>query len=78
MDEKKRRSGGESGGGAYPNPHSGKDGEGKSGGFLGHGGQSDMAYHGEGQLGDEVLEGNPNAPARNEADDENEGRSRKD
>ena len=55
------RRGGDSQGGAYPNPHSGKKPEG--GGFMGHGGQSDMAYHGSGQLGEEVLEGNENAPA---------------
>jgi hypothetical protein len=47
-----RRGGGESGGGAYPNPHRGKK-AGKDG-FLGSGGQSGKAYHG----GD-----NPNAPA---------------
>lgn len=43
---------GESGGGAYPNPHSGK--KPAKGGFLGSGGQTGMAYHG----GD-----NPNAAA---------------
>ena len=36
--------GGESGGGAYPNPHSGKKPEG--GGFMGHGGQSEIDYSG--------------------------------
>jgi hypothetical protein len=56
-----RRGGGDSQGGAYPNPHSGK--KPKGGGFMGHGGQSDMAYHGSGQLGEDVLEGNENAPA---------------
>ena len=56
-----RRGGGDSQGGAYPNPHTGKKPEG--GGFMGHGGQSEMAYHGQGQLGEEVLEGNENAPA---------------
>jgi hypothetical protein len=35
---------GESGGGAYPNPHSGKAPE--NGGFLGHGGQTLIDYHG--------------------------------
>jgi hypothetical protein len=56
-----RRGGGDSQGGAYPNPHTGK--KPKGGGFMGHGGQSEMAYHGKGQLGEEVLEGNENAPA---------------
>lgn len=48
-----RTGGGESGGGAYPNPHAA--GEGKSQGFLGHGGQSDIAYHGPGQLGEDKV-----------------------
>lgn len=56
-----RSGGGDSAGGAYPNPHTGK--KPKSGGFLGHGGQTEMAYHGKGQLGDQVIEGNENAPA---------------
>lgn len=51
---------GESGGGAYPNPHSGKS---DSDHF--DGGQSDKAYHGHGQLGDDDQTGvNPNAPAK--------------
>jgi len=66
MDDRKKLSGrsggGDSGGGAYPNPHSGKDG--KGGGFMDHGGQTDMAYHGSGRLGDEATGGNANAPAR--------------
>ena len=37
---------GQSGGGAYPNPHSGKEEE---GGF--HGGQSDPRYFGDGEPG---------------------------
>ena len=36
---------GESGGGPYPNPHSGKDG-GEQGGFMDHGGQTDASYYG--------------------------------
>ena len=57
-----RTGGGDSGGGAYPNPHSGK----KPGndGYMGHGGQTEMPYHGKGQLGEEAVEGNANAPAR--------------
>ena len=53
--------GGESGGGAYPNPHAGK--EGHNGGFMGHGGQTEMPYHGTGQLGEEKVGENANAPA---------------
>lgn len=57
-----REGGGDSGGGAYPNPHTGK--EPKQGGFLGHGGQTEMPYHGGGQLGgDDISGGNDNAPA---------------
>ena len=57
-----RSGGGDSGGGAYPNPHTGK--KGGDTGFMGHGGQSDMAYHGEGQLGEEATGENPNSPSR--------------
>lgn len=35
-----RQGGGDSGGGAYPNPHTGKEGGGKDG-FLGSGGQTE-------------------------------------
>ncbi len=51
---------GESGGGPYPNPHSGKQGK-KTGKFKG--GQSDQAYYGAGQLGEEKLADNENAPS---------------
>jgi len=55
-----RGPGGESGGGAYPNPHTGKGGTGEF-----HGGQSGSGYHGSQQLGDKKLDpdggGNPNA-----------------
>ena len=57
-----RKGAGESGGGAYPNPHDGK--KGKSDGFMGHGGQTDMEYHGKGQLGEQKTGENANAPAR--------------
>jgi hypothetical protein len=53
--------GGDSGGGAYPNPHTGK--EGKGGGFMSHGGQTDIAYHGGEQLGEQNLGGNSNSAA---------------
>ena len=46
----------ESGGGPYPNPHSGKE---KSGDFKG--GQSNQAYYGDGQLGEEEVGENENA-----------------
>ena len=59
-----RSGGGDSGGGAYPNPHSGKEG-GKDG-FMDRGGQTEMPYHGHGQLGEEETGDNPNAPAKGE------------
>lgn len=54
---------GQSGGGFYPNPHDDKK-KSKSDGFLGHGGQSEMEYHGTGQLGDRKTGTNANSPAR--------------
>ena len=57
-----RSGGGDSGGGAYPDPHTGKEGD--AGGFMGHGGQTEMPYHGHGQLGGDVVGGNANAPAQ--------------
>lgn len=56
------RGAGQSGGGAYPNPHSGKDDAG-SDGWNGHGGQTEMEYHGTGRLGAKKTGGNANAPA---------------
>ncbi|HEX8191929.1 MAG TPA: hypothetical protein VF552_03435 [Allosphingosinicella sp.] len=67
-----RSGGGDSGGGAYPNPHTGK--EGKRGGFMDHGGQTEMAYHGTGQLGDTKTGGNANAPATEEKNADKAGR----
>ena len=53
---------GESGGGPYPNPHSGKgDGKKESGDFKG--GQSDQAYYGKGQLGEKKVGKTNNAPS---------------
>lgn len=54
---------GESGGGAYPNPHSGKEGKGDGPeGFMGHGGQSDMEYYGDDRLGEKgVGNADPNS-----------------
>jgi hypothetical protein len=49
---------GESGGGAYPNPHSGKE----EGSF--HGGQSVAGYFGKGQLGGKDIGETENSPAK--------------
>ena len=54
--------GGESNGGAYPNPHTGKGSKADvGGGFLGHGGQSDMDYSGPGDGDTDDRVGNENA-----------------
>lgn len=55
------RSGGESGGGPYPNPHSGKPAREKPGNFKG--GQSDQAYYGKGRLGEKKVGETENAPS---------------
>jgi hypothetical protein len=52
-----RTAGGESGGGGYENPHTGKEARGESGDF--DGGQSEQAYHGPEPLnGEKVPEEN--------------------
>ncbi|MFL6734836.1 MAG: hypothetical protein ACJ8EY_09075 [Sphingomicrobium sp.] len=56
---------GESGGGAYPNPHSDTD-DGHEGGFLGHGGQSHQGYYGKGQLGEKDVGDSENAVSTEE------------
>ena len=61
VDMQGRGGGGDSGGGPYPNPHTGHD-HGGSEGFMGHGGQTDMPYYGDGQLGEKKVGENPNAP----------------
>jgi hypothetical protein len=66
-----RSGGGDSGGGAYPNPHTGKEGGGKDG-YMGTGGQTGMAYHGHGQLGDQKVGGNENAPAEESSGEDDE------
>lgn len=58
-----REGGGDSGGGPYPNPHSGKDDPGREG-YMGHGGQTEMPYHGAGRLGEQDTGGNANSPAK--------------
>jgi hypothetical protein len=53
-----RSGGGESGGGAYKDDQT--SGDGGQGGFMGHGGQSDIDYRGGGDKTDD--NDNPNAP----------------
>jgi hypothetical protein len=57
-DQEDRSGGGDSGGGAYPNPHRGKTPA--KDGFAGRGGQTDMGYRGPEEA--------PNAPAAEEDD----------
>lgn len=58
----------ESQGGAYPNPHKGTEGKKPIDGIMGHGGQSEIDYHGTGQLGETDIEGqeNANSPAKHD------------
>jgi hypothetical protein len=42
----KQQGAGESQGGAYPNPHDGRNAKRGADGFLGHGGQSGIGYEG--------------------------------
>lgn len=53
--------GGQSGGGAYPNPYS-RTGRNPEEGEGFHGGQSIAGYHGKGQLGSEDVGETDNAP----------------
>ena len=64
-----RSGGGDSGGGAYPNPHTGKDPD--EAGFTG--GQTEKEYHGSGRLGEQDVGGNENAPAGGTQDEEDDG-----
>lgn len=71
---------GQSSGGAYPNPHSGKQGDDDAGGASGeHGGQMHVGYYGGGQMGGRSHGGgdhhagatydSPDTPTRTYADD---------
>ncbi len=55
-----RSSGGESGGGSYANPHTGKEAEGESEGFGG--GQSEQGYYGGGKLDGEEAPSRETVP----------------
>jgi hypothetical protein len=58
---------GESGGGPYPNPYDGKDGD--SDGpdtFAAHDGQGKQGYYGSGQLGEKDVGETDTAPAKDE------------
>jgi hypothetical protein len=61
-----RDAGGESGGGGYDNPHTGK--KPTNSGFMGHGGQTDIDYHGGGQAGEQGGEA-PNAVTGSDGSD---------
>ena len=60
VDTNRRGGGGESGGGSYDNPHTGKEERGESHGF--EGGQSGRDYFGPGQIDGEKAD--PNEPGR--------------
>lgn len=52
--------GGQSAGKPYPNPHHGGKADAKFGTTLGHGGQSEIAYHGPGHLGEQTVDDDDN------------------
>ncbi|MFB0873076.1 MULTISPECIES: hypothetical protein [unclassified Sphingobium] len=60
--------GGQSAGAAYPNPYGGKKGDGQFGTFMGHGGQSEIAYHGPGHLGERAVDDDENCNGVTEKD----------
>lgn len=60
------RTTGESDGGAYPNPQTGK--EPTNSGFMGHGGQTEIGYHGGGQAGEQGGDA-PNAATGSDSSD---------
>lgn len=60
--------GGQSAGAAYPNPYGGKKGDGQFGTFMGHGGQSEIAYHGPGHLGERAVHDDENRNGVTEKD----------
>lgn len=57
---------GQSGGGPYPSPHDDPDEADPEDGFMGHGGQSDMRYYGDGQLGSKQVGERRNATTEDE------------
>lgn len=57
---------GQSGGGAYPNPHNDPANGDPEDGFMGHGGQSDMRYYGDRQLGSDQVGERENATTEDE------------
>jgi len=59
---------GESGGGAYLNPHRGKEAD--TDNFKG--GQSEQSYYGDGQLGEERLGENDNAASAESGSEDDE------
>lgn len=61
-----RTDAGETGGGAYPNPHAGKSGAES----LDHGGQSEMRYFGSGQAGGDGRSAPNSVAGSNQADDD--------
>lgn len=61
-----RTVGGESGGGGYPNPQTGR--EPTNSNFFGHGGQTEIGYHGGGQAGEQGGDA-PNAATGSDGSD---------
>ncbi|WP_419809219.1 hypothetical protein [Sphingomonas sp.] len=66
-----RTPGGESDGGGYDNPHAGK--EPTNSGFMGHGGQTEIGYHGGGQAGEQGGDAPNSVTGSDSSDGEEEG-----
>jgi hypothetical protein len=56
LNESRDSPGGQSAGAPYPNPHHGEKKDPQFGTAMGHGGQSEIAYHGPGHLGDQIVD----------------------
>ncbi len=61
--------GGESSGDAYPQPYKQDKGHKDQGGLMSHGGQSEIAYHGSGHLGEQTVDDDDNRNGVAEKDD---------
>lgn len=57
---------GQSGGGAYPNPHNDPANADPENRFMGHGGESDIDYYGDGEPGSDGIAEQDNAVTEDE------------
>lgn len=69
LDSSSASPGGESGGAPYPRPYQTERAKNDYGGRMGHGGQSGIAYHGPGHLGEQVVDDDKNRNGVAESND---------